>query len=125
MLRNLLAAKFKQYVPGQSNADTGRTARTDANGFRVMLPSQPTYATQLTKLPQHYVHLCAIHRSSDEFEQRRRIQRVAASWDIRLGYRIPPLNPNAPSPLNGAAQATTLEGNRIRLGQVPDASEAE
>jgi len=39
--------KFKQYAPEQSDAGIGPTAGTDANGFRVMLPNQPTYVAQL------------------------------------------------------------------------------
>src|SRR6185437_6771898 len=39
--------KFQQYAPGQSNAGSGPAGGTDANGFGVMVPSQPVYATQL------------------------------------------------------------------------------
>jgi len=123
--------KFQQYAPGQSDTGAGPAAGTDANGFRVMLPNQPTYATQL-RTQSGLVRLSyrntmgmftrfigaqmSPNRGGASNEPQPRIadkSGLAGSWDIRLEYQIPPLNPNAPSPLDGAAQAATPEGPNI------------
>jgi len=123
--------KFQQYMPGQSDAGTGPTAGTDANGFKVMRPNRPTYAAQLrtqsglVKLSyrntmDRFVRFIGAqmspNRGGPSNEPQPRITDktgLAGSWDIRLEYQIPPLNPNAPPSPDAAAQATTPEGPNI------------
>lgn len=124
--------KFKQYVPGQSDAVAGPAAGTDANGFPVMLPNQATSARQLRSrsglVKLSYRNTMAMftrfigaqmspNRGGASNEQLPRIADktgLAGSWDIRLEYQTPPLNPNAPSPLDEARQAPdAVEGPNI------------
>jgi uncharacterized protein (TIGR03435 family) len=123
--------KFQQYVPGPSGAGTGPTAGTDANGFVVMPPNEPISGGQLTspsglaklsyrntmaKFARFIGAQMSPNRGGASNEPQPRIADktgLAGSWDVRLEYQIPPLNPNAPSALDGAAQANTPEGASI------------
>lgn len=130
--------KFKQYVPGQGSTGPAPAAATDADGFRAMLPNQPTYAAQL--ITRSGLRKLSYRNNMDKFARfigaqltqnrggaaNEPLPRVAdktglaGSWDIRLEYQMLDFAgarclgcQNVPPPDGGAQSPDSVEGPNI------------
>lgn len=123
--------KFQQYVPGQSGAGAGPTTGTSADGFKAMASDRPTDLAQVTS-PSGLGKLSyrnsmamftrfigaqmSANRGGASNEPLPRVADktgLAGTWEFRLEYQMPPLNPNAPPSADGASQASTPEGPSV------------